>query len=329
MGVVYLAEHPVIGKKVAMKAIHPELSQELRGRLALRDRGEGGQPDRPRAHRRHRRLRQHARRRVLLRDGVPAGRVAVGPPPAREPPRRRRRRCRSPRRSPTRWTPRTSRASSTAISSPRTSSSVNRGREPRLRQGARLRPREADAADQKVTPQDAHRLGDGHAVLHVPRAVRGEDRDRSPRRHLLAGRAAVRDADRQGAVRRRRLRRDHRQAHHHAAAVGPQHRRRAARRAGPDPVSARWPRTATSASRRWPSAKRRCSIPSATPRSAPGHRHPGRSVGRRARRLADGALRDGRAVAAIGSGRGWLDRPPARRRPVDVPRGARRADRST
>ena len=27
MGVVYLAEHPVIGRKVAMKAIHPELSR--------------------------------------------------------------------------------------------------------------------------------------------------------------------------------------------------------------------------------------------------------------------------------------------------------------
>ena len=45
-------------------------------------------------------------------------------------------------------------------------------------------------------PQDPHRLGDGHAVLHVPRAVRGEDRDRSPRRHLFARRAALRDADR-------------------------------------------------------------------------------------------------------------------------------------
>ena len=27
MGVVFLAEHPVIGKKAAMKAIHPELSR--------------------------------------------------------------------------------------------------------------------------------------------------------------------------------------------------------------------------------------------------------------------------------------------------------------
>src|SRR3954470_9342010 len=27
MGVVYLAEHPVIGRKVALKAIHPELSR--------------------------------------------------------------------------------------------------------------------------------------------------------------------------------------------------------------------------------------------------------------------------------------------------------------
>ena len=178
MGVVYLAEHPVIGKKVAMKAIHPELSRNAEvvsrfmteaksvnqiGHEHIVDITDFG---------------NDARRRVLLRDGVPAGRGAGRPPQAREP--------RSAgaqalidraRRSPTRWTPRTSTASSTATSSPRTSSSSSRGGEPRLRQGARLRPGQADrSGDQKVDPQDAHRLGDGHAVLHVPRAVRGEER---------------------------------------------------------------------------------------------------------------------------------------------------------
>ena len=34
---------------------------------------------------------------------------------------------------------------------------------------------------------DADRLGDGHARVHVARAVPRHARDRSPRRHLLAG----------------------------------------------------------------------------------------------------------------------------------------------
>ena len=57
------------------------------------------------------------------------------------------------------------------------------------------------------------------------------------------------------------------------------------------------------------------------------HRHPGGSVGRGARRLADGAFRDGRALedrVRLGAGPGTA----AGRHPVDVSRGARRAHRS-
>ena len=89
MGVVYLAEHPVIGKKVAMKAIHPELSKNSDvvsrfvteakavnqiGHEHIVDIADFGNT---------------RRRRVLLRDGVPAGRVAVRSPAAGAPPGRR------------------------------------------------------------------------------------------------------------------------------------------------------------------------------------------------------------------------------------------------
>ncbi len=320
MGVVYLAEHPVIGKKVAMKAIHPELSQELRRRLALHHRGEGGQPDRSRAHRRHRRLRQHAGGRVLLRDGVPAGRVAVRPPQAREADSagpgdvdRRADRRRAQRLAPAGHHPPRPQAREHLPLPPR--------REPRVRQGARLRPRQADPERPEGDPQDPHRLGDGHAVLHVPRAVRGEDRDRLPRRHLLARRADLRDADRQGPVRRRGLRRDHRQARDDAAAVGPQRRPRAARVHGPDhvPGAGQGSRPAVPDHGR---PARGAARSRALRQLRPRDRHPRRPVRHRPRRGADGARRAGAALGA----RAPLADPhaaTARRHAV----GPRRADR--
>ena len=226
MGVVYLAEHPVIGKKVAMKAIHPELSRnsEVVSRFvteakAVNQIGHehivdiadfGNTPDGEfyfvMEYLQGESLSDRLRGENRL-DAAPALSIAAQIADALNASHEQGIIHRD-------------------LKPENIFLCIDRGAEPRLRQGARLRPREADAVgDQKVTPQDAHRLGDGDAVLHVPRAVRGEDRDRSPRRHLFAGRAAVRDADRQGAVRRRRLRRDHRQARHHAAAVGAQRRR--------------------------------------------------------------------------------------------------------
>jgi len=61
----------------------------------------------------------------------------------------------------------------------------------------------------------------GRLTTWRPSSAR-QDRDRSPGRHLLARRAALRDAHGQGPLRRGRLRRDHREANHDAAAVGAQ-----------------------------------------------------------------------------------------------------------
>ena len=88
MGVVYLAEHPVIGKKVALKVIHPEFSRnaEVVARFFTEAKSVnqighehivdivdfGTTPE----------------RRVLLHHGVPAGRGAGRSPQARGPPRR-------------------------------------------------------------------------------------------------------------------------------------------------------------------------------------------------------------------------------------------------
>ena len=58
MGSVYLAEHPQIGKKVALKVLHSEFSANEEVDRALLQRGQGGQRHRPPEHRRHHRLRR-------------------------------------------------------------------------------------------------------------------------------------------------------------------------------------------------------------------------------------------------------------------------------
>ena len=296
MGVVYLAEHPVIGRKVAMKAIHPELSRnpEVVSRFVTEAKS----------------VNQIGHEHIVdihdfgnTPDGefyfimeFLQGEALVGPP--RSAARRSSRRAPwpSPPRSPTRSARRTSTASSTATSSPRTSSSSPRPHG-RLREGARLRPGQADPGRREGLAQDAHRLGDGHAVLHVARAVRGQGRHRPPRRHLLAGRDPVRDADRQGAVRRRRLRRDHRQAHH---------RRRPSPRAinprCPPAIEAsscaRWPSRARIASRPWRSSREALLDPEALrgDRACPRAAHPAAGADASGRL---GAAPNGRADSVV------------------------------
>ena len=112
-------------------------------------------------------------------------------------------------RSPTRSTPRTRGASSTATSSRRTSwsaATATRARLPR-----RLRAHEARRLGRRPDPR--RRLG-RHARLRGPGADPGPQ-GRPPRGHLLARLRAVRDADR-----RRRVP----QGQRHGEAVGARHR---------------------------------------------------------------------------------------------------------
>ena len=107
--------------------------------------------------------------------------------------------CRSARRSSTP----TRRGSSTATSSPRTCWSPMYDGQPV--------PKVIDfgvakATGQQLTEQTLFTgfgAGGRHAGVHEPRAGRAEPaRHRHPQRHLLAGRAALRTADRHDAVRR-------------------------------------------------------------------------------------------------------------------------------
>ena len=73
MGRVYEAEHIDIGKRVALKILHPAYSQTPDLVERLRREARVGVEDRAPERRRRDRLGDDARRRVLLRDGVPRG----------------------------------------------------------------------------------------------------------------------------------------------------------------------------------------------------------------------------------------------------------------
>ena len=80
---------------------------------------------------------------------------------------------------------------------------------------------------------------------------------------------------------------------------------------GSDPVPRRWRRIAISASRPWRSCEEALRDPEALHQLGARDRHPGRPVGHRARRGADGAFGDGRALEdrlRLGAGR-WNEPP--------------------
>ena len=77
MGTVYLAEHPVIGSRVAIKFLHESMADEPGAGGALLRRGAGGEPHRPREHRRDLRPLDAPAQPVLHRHGVPGRRDAL------------------------------------------------------------------------------------------------------------------------------------------------------------------------------------------------------------------------------------------------------------
>ena len=122
MGTVYAAEHVEIGKVVAIKILHPAYSTRAGAGRALPARGARRLAHRPPQHHRRDGLRHDRGRLRLLHHGAPRRDRSRRRAVARAAPRSRTRPARSRSRSAARWRRRTRPASSTAISSPRTSS---------------------------------------------------------------------------------------------------------------------------------------------------------------------------------------------------------------
>ena len=209
MGRVYEAEHTDIGRRVALKILHPRVQPDARSGRAPAPRGARGVADLAPQHGRRHRLRHDARRRVLLRHGVPRGAelarahlatratLAVA---ARAAHRRARSAARCRRRTRRRHPPRPQ---------ARERLPPRARRQTRLRQGARLRhrqdrrwtsreregPRRQDAA-----PAHAPGHDDGDARVHGARAGRGAA-GRPALGRLRGRRDAVRDALGEAALR--------------------------------------------------------------------------------------------------------------------------------
>ena len=198
MGVVYRVEHLRMGKIAAMKVLHRDLAERCRCRRAVRARGRRDLEAPPPAHRAGLRLRDR-RRRAVPDHGVRARRRSRAHDPAR------RADAVVARGAAARADLRRAAGGARARHRPPRSQAGERAdhahrRRARLREGARLRPREARAA-RRAERDDRSPADRRHAVLHVARAD-SRRRGRRAQRYLFVRRADVRAAHRSASVRR-------------------------------------------------------------------------------------------------------------------------------